>query len=47
MKQFKVTLLIDSKRTFIIIGGFNNANALSIARSMFKRHQVLSAVEVK
>ena len=47
MKQFKVILLINSKRTQVILGGYNTADVLSTARMMFKRHQVLSAIEVK
>ncbi len=47
MKQFKVTLLINHRRTYIFLGGVNIADVLTTARTMFKRHQVLSAVEVK
>lgn len=47
MKQFKVNLLINHKRTQIVLGGANIADVLSTARSMFKPHQVLSASEVK
>lgn len=47
MKQFKVTLLINHKRTYVVLGGANIADVLTTARTMFKRHQVLSAVEVK
>lgn len=47
MRQFKVTLQINHKRTQIILGGANTADVLSTARMMFKKHQVLSAVEAK
>ena len=47
MKQFKVTLLMNHKRTHIVLGGANIADVLTTARTMFKKHQVLSAVEVK
>ncbi len=47
MKQFKVNLLINHKRTHVVLGGANIADVLATARSMFKRHQVLNAVEIK
>lgn len=47
MKQFKVTLQINHKRTQIVLGGANISDVLATARMMFKRHQVLSAIEVK
>jgi hypothetical protein len=47
MKQFKVSLLINHRRTQIILGGHNIADVLSTARTMFKRHQIITAVELK
>lgn len=47
MKQFKVTLLINHRRTEVILGGANLAGVWSTAKTMFKKEQVLSVVEIK
>ena len=47
MKQFKVVLLINHRRTEVILGGANLAGVYAVARSMFKKEQVLSVIEIK
>ena len=47
MKQFRVTLIIHGKRTQVLLGGANTADVISTAQKMFKKHQVITAVEVK